>query len=560
MAGFGQQVNSQTICNSQTGTHDGFFYTHWTDGGGSACMTLGSQGNYSYQWSNTGNFVGGKGWSTGSSGRVIGYNAGNYSPSGNSYLTLYGWTRNPLVEYYVVDSWGSWRPPGASSQGTVTTDGGTYELYRTQRVNQPSIDGTATFYQYWSVRTSKRSTGSNNTITFQNHVNAWASRGWNLGNHVYQVMATEGYQSSGSSNVTVWEGGSGGGGTTPPPPSGGNIVVRARGTNGSEQLQLRVNGSTIATWTMSTSYQNYSANGSGTVRLYFTNDASGRDIQVDYIQVDGTTYQAENQSANTAVYQNGSCGGSYSEWMHCNGYIEFGGGSTPPPSSSNTIVVRARGTSGSENIRLTVGGTQIASWTLSTSYVNRSATTSLTGGINVEFTNDASGRDVQVDYITVNGSTRQAENQEYNTAAYANGQCGGGSYTEWMHCNGIIGFGTVSGNAAGGGHEIDIAGQDANMVEGFALQQNFPNPFNPTTEIQYSMPEAGSVILEVYTMLGQKVITLVNSFQQSGTYRVQWNAVSDAGNRVPSGQYLYTIEIATENRIFTKTNKMLLLK
>jgi hypothetical protein len=215
-----------------------------------------------------------------------------------------------------------------------------------------------------------------------------------------------------------------------------------------------------------------------------------------------------------------------------------------------------------------VGGTQIASWTLSTSYVNRSATTSLTGGINVEFTNDASGRDVQVDYITVNGSTRQAENQQYNTAAYANGQCGGGSYTEWMHCNGVIGFGNVSsGTVAGGGEEVDlelaendIAGRQANTIDGFTLQQNYPNPFNPTTEIQYSLPEAGSVILEVYTMLGQKVITLVNNYQPSGQYTVTWNAVSETGNRVPSGQYLYTIEIATANKFFTKTNKMLLLK
>ena len=133
------QSNAQTICNNETGTHDGFYYSWWSDGGGSACITLGSDGNYSTEWSNTGNFVGGKGWSSGSSSRVIGYNAGLYSPSGNSYLCLYGWTRDPLVEYYVVDSWGSWRPPGASSQGTVTTDGGTYDLYRTLRENKSPL-------------------------------------------------------------------------------------------------------------------------------------------------------------------------------------------------------------------------------------------------------------------------------------------------------------------------------------------------------------------------------------------------------------------------------------
>lgn len=104
------------------------------------------------------------------------------TPSG-SYLTLYGWSTNPLVEYYVVDSWGSsFTPPGnAQSMGTVTTDGGIYTIYRTQRVNAPSIIGTATFYQYWSVRIARRSTGVNSVITFANHVSAWRQRGWNPG-------------------------------------------------------------------------------------------------------------------------------------------------------------------------------------------------------------------------------------------------------------------------------------------------------------------------------------------------------------------------------------------
>lgn len=203
-----QPAAAQQVCNNETGTHGGYFYTFWKDGG-TACMTLGSGGSYgtTYNLGSNRNLVAGKGWATGSTSRRVGYNAGVWNPGSNSYLTLYGWSTNPLVEYYVVDSWGSnYTPPGnVHSMGTVTTDGGTYKIYRTQRVNQPSIQGTATFYQYWSVRTSRRPTGANSVITFARHVAAWRARGWNLGTMNYQVMATEGFGSSGSSDLTVWE-------------------------------------------------------------------------------------------------------------------------------------------------------------------------------------------------------------------------------------------------------------------------------------------------------------------------------------------------------------------
>ena len=202
-----QPTAAQQVCNSQTGTQGGYYYTFWKDGG-TACMTLGNSGNYSttYNLSGNRNMVAGKGWATGSTSRRIGYNAGVFNAGSNSYLSLYGWSTNPLVEYYVVENWGSFTPPGnAQNMGTVATDGSIYNIYRTQRVNAPSIQGTATFYQYWSVRTSKRPTGVNSVITFADHVSAWRSRGMNLGTMNYQVMATEGFGSTGSSNLTVWQ-------------------------------------------------------------------------------------------------------------------------------------------------------------------------------------------------------------------------------------------------------------------------------------------------------------------------------------------------------------------
>lgn len=203
--------------SNTTGTNNNFFYTFWKDGG-SVTMNLPSQpplsgeyaGNIAVSWaSGTYNFVGGKGWGTGSSTRTINYNCGNWSTgSSNAYLTAYGWTTSPLVEYYIVDSWGSWAPPGGTSAGQVTTDGGTYNLYKTRRYNAPNITGVnQDFDQYWSVRTSKRTAPTGNVkISFGNHKNAWASKGWNLGSHKYQVLATEVFNpsSSGSSNCTVW--------------------------------------------------------------------------------------------------------------------------------------------------------------------------------------------------------------------------------------------------------------------------------------------------------------------------------------------------------------------
>jgi hypothetical protein len=114
---------------------------------------------------------------------------------------------------------------------------------------------------------------------------------------------------------------------------------------------------------------------------------------------------------------------------------------------SNTIVVRARGTSGTESISLKVNNSTINTWTLTTSYQNYTATTTTSGGILVQFTNDATNRDVQVDYITVNGATRQAETQTVNTGVYQNGGCGG-SLSEWLHCNGYIGFGNTPTSTA----------------------------------------------------------------------------------------------------------------
>jgi hypothetical protein len=115
----------------------------------------------------------------------------------------------------------------------------------------------------------------------------------------------------------------------------------------------------------------------------------------------------------------------------------------------NTIAVRMSGVVGDEAVSLQVGGSTVQSWTVNTYMADYTVNTDATGEIRVVFTNDNGNRDVRVDYVVVNGVVRQAEDQYDNTGVWGNNACGGGAYSEWLHCNGSIGFGSVrSGESA----------------------------------------------------------------------------------------------------------------
>jgi endo-1,4-beta-xylanase len=76
----------------------------------------------------------------------------------------------------------------------------------------------------------------------------------------------------------------------------------------------------------------------------------------------------------------------------------------------------------------------------------------------------------------------------------------------------------------------------------FELFQNYPNPFNPTTIIKYNLPQASNVQINIYNVLGVKVKTLVNQFQNAGSYQINWNGSDDQNNSVASGIYVYRLE------------------
>lgn len=119
--------------------------------------------------------------------------------SGLASLSVYGWSTNPLVEYYVIDQEVNMNQ-GGTQKGTVYSDGAEYTIWENTRVNEPSIEGTSTFNQYISIRSSGRSSG---TVTIENHFNAWAQHGMNLGNLDFQVIAIESWDGSGSAQQTV---------------------------------------------------------------------------------------------------------------------------------------------------------------------------------------------------------------------------------------------------------------------------------------------------------------------------------------------------------------------
>jgi hypothetical protein len=85
---------------------------------------------------------------------------------------------------------------------------------------------------------------------------------------------------------------------------------------------------------------------------------------------------------------------------------------------------------------------------------------------------------------------------------------------------------------------------------------NYPNPFNPSTKLIYSLPQSGHVKLEIYDIAGRRTAALVNGFQQTGEYEYIWNAANATGNRSVSGMYFARLQAGK----FSKTIKLLLMQ
>ncbi len=115
---------------------------------------------------------------------------------------------------------------------------------------------------------------------------------------------------------------------------------------------------------------------------------------------------------------------------------------------------------------------------------------------------------------------------------------------------------STPGQSNNSGVIVSVEKLSDTSIETFTLEQNFPNPFNPETTLTYSLPTDADVSLIVFNMRGQKVATLVQEKQIQGSYRVNWNGHSDAGEVVSSGFYVYKLEAGA----VSQTRKMLLLR
>ena len=202
---------TQIFTENITGTADGYDYELWKDEGDTTFQVEPGGGTFSCEWSNINNALFRRGQKFDCTqtyqemGNITVDYGVDYQPEGNSYMCVYGWTREPLIEYYIIESWGSWRPPGAPfSIATVTIDGETYDIYKTTRYEQPSIDDTQTFDQYWSVRQVKPQgdgTKIEGSIPVSKHFDAWKQCGLELGKMYEVALTIEGYQSKGKATI-----------------------------------------------------------------------------------------------------------------------------------------------------------------------------------------------------------------------------------------------------------------------------------------------------------------------------------------------------------------------
>jgi endo-1,4-beta-xylanase len=209
-----QITTAQELCIDKSsdqilGKKDRYNYELWNQySQGKACITIKEGALFSGEWSGIENYLARRGLTYNQTREhqeigefKINYNC-DYNPKstkgGNSYLSVYGWTVQPLVEYYIIEDWRNWIPSMGNEailKGSFSVNGSMYDVYEKTRVNKPSIEGITTFQQYFSIRRDNRSQG---TINISEHFDKWKELGMEMGKMHEVSFVVEGYKSEGS--------------------------------------------------------------------------------------------------------------------------------------------------------------------------------------------------------------------------------------------------------------------------------------------------------------------------------------------------------------------------
>lgn len=210
---WGQTVTCSNGTSQKMGTAGGYDYELWSqNGAGTATMTLNvsdeNGGAFEVEWQGTVNMLARTGKRWGSNSTVTVQNVGNitsefdveWSSSDNvKYVSVYGWGYydqqdipsgfSNEIEYYIVQDRGSYNPTsGGKKWGSAVIDGISYDFYTTDRIQQPSLSGTSTFKQYWSIPSNTSQHRTKGTISISKHFSEWAKVGMKMGK-LYEVAS-----------------------------------------------------------------------------------------------------------------------------------------------------------------------------------------------------------------------------------------------------------------------------------------------------------------------------------------------------------------------------------
>ena len=193
------------------GTADGnYTWNLYASGGAADSITVaGVDAKFSATWNNSGDFLARVGlqFDSTKTPSQLGTLQADFAETktgtggGFSYIGVYGWSENPLHEYYIVDDWFDSRPVYGTQVGTITIDDGTYDVLQHTQENQPTINGgNATFVQFFSIRQTARQCGH---ISISEHFSQWAQMGLQLGNMEEARILVEAGGGSGSIDFTT---------------------------------------------------------------------------------------------------------------------------------------------------------------------------------------------------------------------------------------------------------------------------------------------------------------------------------------------------------------------